>query len=58
MVDKYWKCLFVLQLVVETLDANPGDKKEYWVNARTDSEGKYTSPLTTDNFDAGILKTL
>ena len=46
---------FMLQLAVEALNANPGDKKEYWVNARTDSEGKYTSPLTPGDFTAGIL---
>ncbi len=48
----------MLQLVVEALDANPGDKKEYWVNARTDTEGEYTSPLTQDNLNTGILITL
>ena len=48
----------MLQLVIEALDANPGQKKEYWVNARTDSAGKYTSPLTTDDFDSGRLITL
>ncbi len=46
--------LFMLQLVMEALDANPGDKKEYWVNAKTDSPGKYTSQLTVDDFSAGI----
>ena len=50
-----WAFLFLLQLVLEALNANPGDKKEYWVNARTDTLGNYTSPLTPDNLNTGIL---
>ncbi len=45
----------LLQLAVEALDANPGPNKGYWVNARTDSEGTYNSPVTLDKFNAGII---